>query len=56
MRRLLNTLREFEWYAVIALLLLVVAVALAVWVPSLWVLAIVLAISAVVSAVFSHRT
>ena len=51
-----NTVREVEWFAVIAVLLLIVAVALAVWVPTLWVLAIVLSISSVVSAVFSHRT
>lgn len=56
MRGFWNTIREVEWFAVIALLLLVAAVALAVWAPTLWALAIVLAISAVVAAVFSHRT
>ena len=56
MRRFWNVVRETEWYAIIAILLLVAAVVLAVWTPALWALAIVLAISAVVSAVFSHRT
>lgn len=55
MRKFLNVVREIEWYAVISILLLIIAVALAVWVPTLWVLAIVLAISANVSAVLSHR-
>lgn len=56
MRRFWNTIREVEWFAVIALMLLVVAVVLAVWVETLWVLAIVLSVAAVVSAIFSHRT
>ena len=56
MRRFWNALREVEWYAIIALVLLVVAVILSVWVPTLWVLAIVLSVSAVVAAIFSHRT
>lgn len=56
MRKVWNVLRETEWFAVIALLLLVVAVILAVWVSHLWVLAIVLSVAAVVSAIFSHRT
>jgi len=53
--RFWNWVRETEWYAVIAILLLAGAVALAVW-TNLWTLAIVLAIAAVVAAVFSHRT
>jgi len=56
MFRTKNFINAVEWYAVIAIFLLIAAVALAVWVPDLWVLAIVLAISAVVAAVFSHRT
>ncbi len=56
MYRFRNFANAVEWYAVIAIILLVVAVILAVWFPALWVLAIVLAISAVVAAVFSHRT
>lgn len=59
--RLWSTLREVEWYAVIAILLLVCALVLAVLIaasvvtPLLWVLAVVLGFSANVSAVFSHR-
>jgi len=60
--RFWNIIREVEWYAVIAILLLVVAVILAVLiaigavVPLLWVLAVTFGFAAVVAAVFSHRT
>lgn len=62
MRRAFNIIREVEWYAIIALVLLAVAVVLAVLIavhainPLLWVLAIVLSFAAVVSAIFSYRT
>lgn len=60
--RFWNALREVEWYAVIAILLLAAATLLAVLIatsvvtPMLWVLAVTFGFSAVVSAVFSHRT
>lgn len=56
MRSFWANLREVEWYAVIAILLLVVAVALTLVFNTPWALAIVLAIAAVVAAIFSHRT
>ena len=62
MERFWNVIREVEWYAVIAIVLLVVALVLSVLIAAslvtstLWVLAVVLGFSAVVSAVFSHRT
>ncbi len=56
MRRFWNGLREVEWYAVIAILLLATAIVITLVLEALWALAIVLAVAAVVSAVFSHRT
>lgn len=62
LRRIWNVFREVEWYAVIAIFLLLSALVLAVLIavgavtPWLWVLAIVLTQAAVVSAIFSHRT
>lgn len=62
MRRFWNIVRETEWYAVIAMVLLIGALLLAVLIalsavtPALWVLAVVLGMAAIVSAVFSHRT
>ena len=59
--RFWNVVREIEWYAVIAMVLLVAALILAILIAIqavplyLWVLAIVLGFSAVVSAIFSHR-
>lgn len=59
--RFWNALREIEWYAVIAMVLLISALLLAVLIaieavtPLLWVLAVILGFSAVVSAIFSHR-
>lgn len=59
--RFWNVVREVEWYAVIAMVLLVAALILAVLIAIqaapvyLWVLAVVLGFSAVVSAIFSHR-
>lgn len=59
--RFWNVVREVEWYAVIAMVLLIAALILAVLISVqvvplyLWVLAIVLGFSAVVSAIFSHR-
>ena len=59
--RFWNVVREIEWYAVIAMVLLVAALILAVLIAvqavssTLWVLAVTLGFSAVVSAVFSHR-
>lgn len=59
--RFWNIMREVEWYAVIAIVLLVGALLLAVLIavqavtPFLWVLAVVLGFSAVVAAIFSHR-
>ncbi len=61
LRNIWNALRETEWYAVIAMVLRVGALLLAVLIavkvvePALWVLAIVLGMSAIVSAIFSHR-
>ena len=61
LRNIWNVVREVEWYAVFSILLLVFAVLLAVLIalgviePLLWVLAITLGFSAVVSAVLSHR-
>jgi hypothetical protein len=61
-RRIWNGLRETEWYAVIAIVLLGGALLLAVLIATsavtamLWVLAIVLGMAAIVSAIFSHRT
>lgn len=60
--RFWNRVREVEWYAVIAIVLLVAALLLSVLIavqavtPALWVLAVTMGFSAVVSAVFSHRT
>jgi Kef-type K+ transport system membrane component KefB len=62
MERFWKVIREIEWYAVIAIVLLVAALVLAVLIalsviePLLWVLAIILTQTAIVSAVFSHRT
>lgn len=62
MRGFWNSLREVEWYAVISIILLVAALVIAVFIamgaiePLLWVLAVVLTQTAVVAAVFSHRT
>lgn len=62
MRRFWNSMREVEWYAVIAIVLLAAAFLLAVLIaasvltPLLWVLAVTMGFAAVVSAVFSHRT
>ena len=61
-RRFWNALRETEWYAVIAIVLLAAAFLLAVLIatsvvtPFLWVLAVTMGFAAVVSAIFSHRT
>lgn len=60
--RFWNVVREVEWYAVLAIVLLVAALVVAVLIAmqmvasSLWVLAVVMGFSAVVAAVFSHRT
>ena len=60
--RLWNTLREVEWFSVLAVLLLAAATVLAVLIavsvisPLLWVLAVVFGFAAVVCAVFSYRT
>ncbi len=51
-----DSLRGVEWYAIIAIVLLITAVALAVWVPALSTLAMVLTGAAIVSALFSYRT
>ena len=62
MRKIWNNLREVEWYAVIAMLLLTTALILAVLIAmsvlplTIWVLAIVLTQTAIVAAIFSHRT
>lgn len=62
LRRFWNAIRETEWYAVIAMLLLTGALVLAVLIAmsivgyNMWVLAIVMASAAIVSAIFSHRT
>lgn len=62
MARIWNAIREVEWYAVLSIVLLVIALGLAVLIAMsfieslLWVLVIVLTQAAVVSAVFSHRT
>lgn len=62
MRNLWNALRETEWYAVIAMVLLVGALLLAVLIALsiipiiLWVLAVILTQTAIVAAIFSHRT
>jgi hypothetical protein len=62
MRQLWNNLREVEWYAVLSIILLFIALVLAVFIAmgailtQLWVLIIVLTQAAVVSAVLSHRT
>lgn len=60
--RFWNIIREVEWYAIIAMVLLATALILAVLIamsavtPTLWVLAVVLGFAAVVAAIFSHRT
>lgn len=60
--RFWNVVREVEWYAVLAIVLLVAALVVAVLIAmqmvasTLWVLAVVMGFSAVVAAVFSHRT
>ena len=56
MRNFWAKMREVEWFAVIAIILLVAAVALTLVFNTPWALAIVLAIAAVVAAIFSHRT
>jgi len=62
MRKIWNTLREVEWFAVLAMLLLATATLLAVLIatlvitPLLWVLAVVFGFAAVVCAIFSYRT
>jgi uncharacterized membrane protein YdbT with pleckstrin-like domain len=56
MRNFWAKVREVEWFAVIAIILLVAAVALTLVFNTPWALAIVLAIAAVVAAIFSHRT
>lgn len=55
MQKLWSFLREVEWFAVLALVLLVLAVALVIFTP-LFQLPVILGFAAVVSAVFSHRT
>lgn len=55
MGRVRNAMREVEWFAVIAVILLIGAIALAVF-TSLATLALVLGLCAVVSAIFSYRT
>lgn len=60
--RFWNIVREVEWYAIIAMVLLAAALILAVLIamsvvtPLLWVLAVVMGFAAVVSSVFSHRS
>lgn len=59
--RFWKSIREIEWYAVIAILLLLAALVLSVFIamsaisPLLYTFVVVLGFSAVVSAVFSHR-
>lgn len=59
--RMKSILRETEWYAVIAIVLLVAAlviatlIAAAILTPLMWSLAVVLSCAAIVSAIFSHR-
>ncbi len=62
MERFWNVIREIEWYAVFAMILIIGALVLAVLIAltvvpvTLWVLAIVLGLASIVAAVFSHRT
>ena len=55
-RKAWSRIREVEWFAVIAIILLAAAIALTLVFNTPWALGIVLAIAAVVSAIFSHRT
>lgn len=55
MRKLWNVLREIEWFAVIAILFIVLALALVIF-TTLWELPVILGMAAIVAAVFSHRT
>lgn len=62
LRKFWNIIRETEWYAVIAMVLLIGALILAVLIALsvvpvlLWVLAVLMTQAAIVSAIFSHRT
>lgn len=59
--RFWNIIRETEWFAVIAIVLLATAFLIAVLIavevvtPLLWVLVVTMGFAAVVSSVFSHR-
>lgn len=60
--RFWNSLREIEWFAVLAIAFLAGAVLLAMLIavsaiaPTLWVLTVTFGFAAVVCAIFSHRT
>lgn len=55
-QRFRNTLRELEWFTVIAVILLVAAVSLVLWAPGAFEIAVILVGCAIVSAIFSYRT
>lgn len=55
MGNLWKFIREVEWFAVFALVLIATALALVIF-TSLWEVPVVLGLAAIVSAVFSHRT
>lgn len=62
MQRIWNTIREIEWFAVLAIVFLAAAVLLAMLIAvsavsgTLWVLTVTFGFAAVVCAIFSHRT